>query len=502
MLCGIYFLHYLCKKICLSMKQKNVLAQKLTQTQQISALQLALAQMIELPIMQFAERIECEMMDNEALEEDDKNKELKTEEKVDNDLDGSDDLDLAIGDYRTEDDIPEYLQDRAEYSREERDFVVAASHSLYDDLKEQIGEQDLTPHEAQLIEYLIGSLDNNGFLNKDLEALCDELAIYHNIYTDEKELGRVLSILHTFEPRGIGARDLRECLLIQLSHPDYHSPWQNQSIVVSKKYFKQFMSKRWDLIAEGMSLDEDEAAHIKQELTRLNPAPGRALNDDEVQGATAVIPDFFVMVSDDGSIDIQINHGDIPELCVSQSFQDIIKKYNADGKNLSRAEKDGYIYAKQKVEAAQNFITLIERRQHTLMSVMQCIVELQRPFFIEEDEVLLTPLTLKEVAERLGLDISTVSRVTSSKYVQTRYGLYPLKYFFSAGFVSVDGEELTARKVKTALAEIIDAEDKNFPLGDEIIAQMLKEKGLPVARRTVGKYREQMGIPTARLRKQ
>ena len=208
------------------------------------------------------------------------------------------------------------------------------------------------------------------------------------------------------------------------------------------------------------------------------------------------------MVSDDGSIDIQVNHGDVPELCVSQSFQDIIKKYNADGKNLSRAEKDGYIYAKQKVEAAQNFITLIERRQHTLMSVMQCIVELQRPFFIEEDEVLLTPLTLKEVAERLGLDISTVSRVTSSKYVQTRYGLYPLKYFFSAGFVSADGEELTARKVKTALAEIIDAEDKNFPLGDEIIAQMLKEKGLPVARRTVGKYREQMGIPTARLRKQ
>jgi RNA polymerase sigma-54 factor len=331
--------------------------------------------------------------------------------------------------------------------------------------------------------------------------LCDELAIYHNIYTDQSELARLLTILHTFEPRGIGARDLQECLLIQLTHPDYHSPWQEQSIQVVEKYFKQFMAKRWDQIAERMQLSEDEAKHIQQELTHLNPSPGRALDDDDMQSAAAVTPDFFVMASDDGDIDIQLNHGDVPQLRVSRSFQDIVRNYSAGNKNTSRQEKEGYIYARQKVESAQNFINLIERRQQTLLAVMHCIVELQRPFFLDEDENLLRPLTMKEVAERTGMDKSTASRVVGGKYVQTRYGLYPLKFFFSTGFVSAEGEELSARQIKATLTEIIDAEDKAAPLGDEILAQMLKERGLPVARRTVSKYREQLGIPVARLRK-
>ena len=484
------------------MKQKNILTQTQTQTQQLSAMQLALAQMVELPLAQFAERIECEMMDNAALEENYQNDEDKAPEKEDDDWGYGDDLDLAIGDYRSDDDIPTYLQDRAEYGREEREYVMVATHSLYDDLKEQIGEQDLTPHETQLLEYLIGSLDDGGFLRKDLESLCDELAIYHNIYTDQSELARLLTILHTFEPRGIGARDLQECLLIQLTHPDYHSPWQEQSIQVIEKYFKQFMAKRWDIIAERMLLSEDEAKHIQQELTHLNPSPGRALDDDDMQSAAAVTPDFFVMVTDDGDIDIQLNQGDVPQLRVSRSFQDIVHSYSAGGREVSRQEKEGYIYAKQKVESAQNFINLIERRQQTLLAVMRSIVELQRPFFLDEDENLLRPLTVKEVAERTGMDKSTASRVVGGKYVQTRYGLYPLKYFFSTGFVSAEGEELSTRQIKSTLTEIIDAEDKAAPLGDEILAQMLKERGLPVARRTVSKYREQLGIPVARLRKE
>jgi RNA polymerase sigma-54 factor len=484
------------------MKQRNILTQTQTQTQQLSAMQLALAQMVELPLAQYAERIECEMMDNAALEENDRNEGDRVPEKEDDDWGYGDDLDLAIGDYRSDDDIPSYLQDRAEYGREEREYVMVASHSLYDDLKEQIGEQDLTPHETQLLEYLIGSLDDGGFLRKDLEALCDELAIYHNIYTDQGELARMLSILHTFEPRGIGARDLQECLLIQLTHPDYHSSWQEQSVQVVEKYFKQFMAKRWDIIAERMQLSEDETRHIQQELTRLNPSPGRALDDDDMQSAVAVIPDFFVLVGDDGSIDVQLNQGDVPQLRVSRSFQDIVYNYFANDREVSRQEKEGYIYAKQKVESAQNFINLIERRQQTLLAVMHCIIELQRPFFLDEDENLLRPLTIKEVAERAGMDKSTASRVVGGKYVQTRYGLYPLKYFFSSGFVSAEGEEVSTRQIKSALVEIIDAEDKVAPLGDEELALALKDKGFPVARRTVSKYREQLGIPVARLRKQ
>lgn len=261
------------------------------------------------------------------------------------------------------------------------------------------------------------------------------------------------------------------------------------------------MAKRWDQIAERMQLSEDEAKHIQQELTHLNPSPGRALDDDDMQSAAAVTPDFFVMASDDGDIDIQLNHGDVPQLRVSRSFQDIVRNYSAGNKNTSRQEKEGYIYARQKVESAQNFINLIERRQQTLLAVMHSIVELQRPFFLDEDENLLRPLTIKEVAERTGMDKSTASRVVGGKYVQTRYGLYPLKFFFSTGFVSAEGEELSARQIKATLTEIIDAEDKAAPLGDEILAQMLKERGLPVARRTVSKYREQLGIPVARLRK-
>jgi len=488
------------------MKQKSILTQSLSQTQQLSKMQLELAKMVELPLAQLAQRIEVEMLDNEALEEDDADAEnvmANDGEEQGYDEWGKDsNLDIEMGDYRSYDDIPSYLQEKAERRGNEREYVLAATHSFYDDLEEQIGEHNLSAHEEQLIEYLIGSLDERGFLNKDMAQLCDELAIYHNIYTDEQELERMLALLQTFEPKGIGARSLQECLHIQLSHPEHRSPWKRECLTVVDKYFKYFLAKKWDTIAQQMGLNEEQMKHIQQELTRLNPSPGRALNDEDTQAAPTILPDFYIETTPDGCVSVQLNYGGIPKLRVSRSFQDTISEYAANKRDLSRQQKDDMTYIRNKMEDAQFFINIVERRHKTMMKVMQSIVSLQHDFFDEDDESLLRPMTLKDVAESTGLDISTISRTVNSKYAQTKYGVYPLKFFFSIGFTSADGEELSARQIKVALQEIVDSEDKHNPMDDETIAEMLKERGYPIARRTVGKYRKQLNIPTSRFRKE
>ncbi len=488
------------------MAQKLVQTQTEKQQQTLLPLQLALVKLLELPLADLEERVQNEMLENAALEESDGAEEAENAiaETDDNaDLSGEETAtDVELADYLSSDDVPAYLQARAEAADTRYESTQAGSTSFYESLQQQIGEHNLSEQERTLMDYLIGSLDGDGFLRKDLYTLADELAVYHNVETSAEELERLLAILQTFEPRGIGARDLQECLRLQLNDPDNRSPWRKRALEVVERCFKDFVGKRWDNIMTRLKMEPEEFEHVIHELTHLNPVPGRALNESEADNAPTVVPDFFVSVGEDGTVFVSLNNGDVPELRVSRAFRDTITEYAAAADHLNREQRETYHYARQKVEAAQTFISLLMRRQETLLKVMQTIVELQRPFFDDDDEQLLRPMVLKDIATRIGMNVSTVSRVTGSKYVQTAFGVYPLKFFFSSQFTSEGGEDLSTRRVKAALREAIDAEDKQSPLADEALTALLKEKGLPVARRTVTKYRVQMGIPVARFRKE
>ncbi len=518
------------------MAQRFEQTQEIAQTQQLASLQVAVAKLVELPVTELATRVRDELLDNAALEEkgdDDDYPDSTDEHDHDNDHTDEQDEDSdegredaeareeaeqenayednedygtendAMGDYLSTDDVPDYLMQRADEERDRKEAQYTGASSFYDELHAQIGEHDLSDHEREVMDYLIGSLDDDGFLRKDLDALADELAIYHNVQTSRSELEHLLSVLQTFEPRGIGARSLQECLRLQLTDPDRRTPYTDLALKVVDRCFKDFTALRWESIARRLHLDDETLAHVRHELVHLNPMPGRALADTTTATAPTVVPDFYVAVTPDGEVRVAINKGDVPELCVSPSFKESLRQYGGiNRKALSREQRDAYTYARQKVDSALSFINLLTRRKQTLRAVMEAIVSCQHAFFVDDDdEQQLVPLTLKEVAAKAHVDISTVSRVTNSKYVQTAYGTYPLRFFFSSQFTTSEGDELSARKVRTALRELIDGEDKRRPLSDEALADRLKAEGYLVARRTVAKYRDMLGIPTARLRK-
>ena len=497
------------------MAQKIIQTQTTAQVQQLSLAQVALSQMVELPLAQFAERVQNEMIDNEALEEADNERDAALDAADpsadssnggdDEGMDGGDasEISVALGDYSSEDEVPDYLRERAERAETGGEFVVADQGSFYEELQRQIGEHNLTDHESEVMDYLIGSLDSDGFLRKDALTIADELAIYHNIYTDAAEVDRLLALLQTFEPRGIGARSLQECLRLQLTDPDNHSPWRKDALAVIDTCYQEFAANHWDEVVRRMGFDDKQASHVRHELLHLNPAPGRAFGESSMESAPTVTPDFFVQIGPDGTATATLNWGDVPPLRVSQAFMDSIQQYAKHSGTLTREQQEAYVYAQGKVKAAQGFLLLINRRRQTLMAVMQGILDIQRAFFEgDDDEGLLRPMALKDVAARAGVDISTVSRTVTAKYVQTLYGVYPLKHFFSGQFTSADGEEVSARQVKAALTEIISQEDKQKPLSDEALVKVLQARGLQVARRTVAKYRDALHIPVARYRRQ
>ena len=497
------------------MAQKIIQTQTTAQVQQLSLAQVALSQMVELPLAQFAERVQNEMIDNEALEEADNERdaaldaaEPSADSANDGDSEGMDggdasEISVALGDYSSEDEVPDYLRERAERAETGSEFVVADQGSFYEELQRQIGEHNLTDHESEVMDYLIGSLDSDGFLRKDALTIADELAIYHNIYTDAAEVDRLLALLQTFEPRGIGARSLQECLRLQLTDPDNHSPWRKDALAVIDTCYQEFAANHWDEVVRRMNFNDEQASHVRHELLHLNPAPGRAFGESSMESAPTVTPDFFVQIGPDGTATATLNWGDVPPLRVSQAFMDSIQQYANHSGTLTREQQEAYVYAQGKVKAAQGFLLLINRRRQTLMAVMQGILDIQRAFFEgDDDEALLRAMALKDVAARAGVDISTVSRTVTAKYVQTLYGVYPLKHFFSGQFTSADGEEVSARQVKAALTEIISQEDKQSPLSDEALVKALQARGLQVARRTVAKYRDALHIPVARYRRQ
>lgn len=488
--------------------------QTLKQTQTFSQQQLLQAQLVELPVAQLVERVRAEMDDNPALEiatgEDPAD--WKAEETADDTISEEDfatqhereerqsALDDALaGIGRDDEELPVYHG--GQNSQEEREeMVYGETTSFYDLLKEQMGEIELTPREADIMEYLIGSLDDDGLLRKSTDSICDELAIYHNVDVTHAEIEQVLRKLQDFDPAGIGARSLQECLLLQI-HRREDSRLRELMEKVISQYFEEFTRKHWDKIQQALGLSDIQADALMAELRKLNPKPGASLGESVGRSMQQITPDFIVDTQDDGTVTFHLNNGEVPELYVSQSFADTLKEYQNNRDNMSRQMKEALLYTKKKVDAAQGFIEAIRVRRHTLTETMKAIIQIQHRFFEDGDEASLRPMILKDVAERTGLDLSTISRVSNSKYAQTRWGMFPLRYFFSDSYVTESGEELSTRQIKVALRDIVEGEDKKRPLSDDDIKMELTRQGFPIARRTVAKYREQLGIPIARLRK-
>ena len=499
------------------MGNNQVQEQRLTQEQRlaqsITQQQLLHAQLVELPITQLVERVNAEMDDNPAIEVAGPGDEYadfpENSENTEN-ADSSDyedeerqsALDEALESLgRDDEELPVYYGgERQQDEGNAEQGVMAQSDSFYDQLLEQMTMARLTERERYIMEYLIGSLDDDGLLRKSLSQLSDELAIYHNLDASSSEIEHVLLQLQQFDPAGIGARSLQECLLLQI---DRREPSRLKELMQKaiEQYFDLFTKKHWKQLRSVLRITELQAEALIRELRKLNPKPGTSMGDTMGHSTQQITPDFIVDTHDDGNVTFVLNHSDVPELTVSQSFVDTLREYQADKEHMSRQMKEALLYTKTKVDAAQNFIAAIRQRQHTLTITMQAIIQWQHRFFEEGDEALLRPMILKDIAERTGLDLSTISRVSNSKYAQTRWGTFPLRFFFSDGLKTAEGEELSTREIKAVIRDIIQHEDKQKPLSDEIIQRMLGEQGFPIARRTVSKYREQMGIPIARLRR-
>ena len=499
--------------------------QKLQQLQRLSAQQMLQVKMLEMPLNELEDNINAELDDNPALETENPDDALMGEGNEDrsalDDSDNSnddefgddayeaqsekeerkDELDQALESIGKDDQMPDYNTDR--YNTQNADYeemVYGDTTSFYDKLKEQMDMQILTDKEKQIMEYLIGSLDEDGLLRKDLDSICDELIIYHNIDVSEKEIEHVLHKLQSFDPAGVGGRSLQECLLLQVKRLP-KGVLRKTMEEVFEDYFDEFTKKHWDKIKSGLKLNETQLETLKDEIRKLNPKPGASLGETDGRNMQQINPDFIVDTADDGTITFTLNRGNMPELTVSPSFTDMIETYKKHKDQMSRKDKEALLYAKEKVDKAQGFIEAIKQRRHTLIITMKAIIDIQRQFFLDGDEADLKPMILKDVAERTKLDISTISRVRIEKYVQTKWGIFPLKFFFTDSYTTEDGEELSTRKIKIALQHLIENEDKKKPLSDDAISKVMKEKGFPIARRTVAKYREQLGIPVARLRK-
>lgn len=498
------------------MTQGQVQVQKteqlLRQTQVVSQQQMLQAAITELPIHQLVERVKAEMDDNPALESNPEDTGYSAPEEVgtadeDEDFDSLSEreerqsaLDDALNYMVIDDDeLPVYTPSQQSNDSEHEDRVYGTSVTFIDILKEQMGETIMTDRQRHIMEYLIGSLDDDGFLRKSSDNIADELAIYHNIDISVEEIEDIVKILHSFDPAGVGARDLRECMLIQIGRREQSvlTKWMHKAIHDGYDFF---IRKQWLQLAKLLDIGEEDTKVVVDELRRLNPKPGMSVGETEGKSIYTITPDFIVDTADDGTITFYLNGGDIPDLYVSESFLEMMRNYK-EGSQMSRQMKEALLYTKRKVEAAQGFIEAIRTRKRTLTITMRAIIQWQKKFFEDGDEASLKPMRLRDIAEKTGLDISTISRVNNSKYAQTRWGTFPLKFFFSEGITTAEGGELATRQIKVALKDIIAAEDKSRPKSDLQLVKDLNEMGYPIARRTVAKYREQLGIPVARLRK-
>ena len=465
-------------------KQIQKQTQQQKAKQRLTPQQVLVGQMIEKPIDQLTEFLNQQMHENPALEESgDSSWETEPTPSVAEMAPAVDEHSYNDDDY-----LPVYTTGK---TMEPSDMM-----SFYDKLKEQMMELELDERQRFIMEYLIGTLDSDGLLRKSLDAISDEMAIYHNFEATTEEIGEVLRCLQTFDPPGVGASDLRECLLLQVERKKDLRMREVLTKIIGN-YFDDLLKNHWEKLQHVLHLTDEEKVAARQEIRKLNPRPGSALGEVMGFNIHQITPDFIVETNDDGRVVFTLNRGHMPALEVSQSYIESLDSM----KNLSKREKEAIPTLRRDIDKAKGLIDAIQQRQETLKKTMAAIIRRQERFFIDGDEADLRPMTLKDVASDTGLDISTISRVTNEKYAETHWGIFRLRFFFTDK-IDIDGEEVSTRKLKILLQEIIDKEDKNHPLTDMQIEQEMKQKGFPIARRTIVKYREQLGIPKSTLRRQ
>jgi len=484
---------------------KQKLQQKLLQ--KLSPQQIQMIKLLEVPTLQIEQRIKKELEENPALEEGNEEEEIPDEnsineefEEEDNDKDQEE---FSLDDYIEEDEIPDYRLQANNYSRDDEkraEIPFSAGSSFHENLESQFGLRDLTDKQKILGEYIIGNIDEDGYLRRELSSIIDDLAFLQNVTATEEELEEVLKIIQDLEPAGVGARSLKESLLLQLEKKDRSQKSINLAYSVLDQHFDEFSKRHYDKIIAKMGLSQEDLKAAVDEILKLNPKPGGIYSDPFSKVSQPIIPDFILEHSEEG-FDLHLNSRNLPELRLSSAYSKMLQAYSKD-KNTKKEMKDTILFVKQKIESAKWFIDAIKQRQNTLLLTMNAILEYQKEYFIDGDETKLRPMILKDVAEMTGLDISTVSRVANSKYIQTHFGILPLKFFFSEGLQTDTGEEVSTREIKRILQDCIDNEEKRRPLTDERLTEILQEKGYQIARRTVAKYREQLNIPVARLRKE
>jgi RNA polymerase sigma-54 factor len=494
--------------------------QRLTQTQRqelkLSPQQIQLMKLLQLPLIELEQRIKEEIEANPALEEDaredyDDNEPIADEniddgendDYNDDEVNFSKDDEFDINDYLPEEDRDDYSYKLQANNYSDDDDLYEApivnEETFQDYLNQQLAYRNLTEKQLAIGEYIIGNLDDNGYLNRPVPNIADDLLFTMNISATEEEVLEVLEVVQELDPPGIAARNLQECLLIQLKRLQEENPFMdlNLSLTIVKDFFEEFTKKHYDKIAKKLEVSNRELKAALDEILKLNPKPADA-SSTGTKNIHYITPDFFVFVRD-GKVELSLDGRNTPELHISKSYLKMLEEFS--GSKGSRSMQEAAQFVRQKIDAAKWFIDAINQRQNTLFVTMKAITELQEEYFLTGDETKLKPMILKDVADKVGLDISTISRVANSKYVQTPYGTFLLKYFFSEGITNEDGEEVSTREIKKILKDAVESEDKSNPMTDEQLMQVLKEKGYPIARRTVAKYREQLGIPVGRMRK-
>lgn len=488
---------------------KQGLSQKLLQ--KLSPQQIQLMKLLQVPTAQLEQRIKEELEVNPALDEGNEEEEEKIEETTEEkepeeeeeekieETGENEELDLE--DYYDEDDIADYKLKDNNYPDpdEQRTIPIALEKSFHEFLEGQLGLLTLEEEEYQIAEQIVGSIDDDGYMRRELEAVVDDLAFAQNVIVTTDQVEAVLLKIQEFDPAGVGARDLQECLLIQLKKLDSQEVAVKNAKIVLTKYFEHFTKKHYERLQRSLNIDESQLKEAIDEILKLNPKPGSGYSTS-TKTQQYVTPDYFI-VNNDGELGLTLNSRNAPELRISRNFKEMLLSYK-ESKEKNKEQKEAVMFIKQKIDSAKWFIDAIMQRQNTLLGVMETLMEYQYEFFISGDETKLKPMILKDIAEKIGLDISTISRVANSKYVQTEFGTFPLKSFFSESLQTDSGEEVSTREVKKILSNIMEEEDKKKPHSDQKLMTMLNDKGYNIARRTVAKYREQLNIPVARLRKE
>lgn len=476
-------------------------------SQKLSPQQIQLMKMIQLPTQAFEQRIEQELEENPALEagkeeQDNYDDEFDNTQQEDNYEDGTEviETDINIDEYLSDDETPSYKLSANNYSAddEDKDIPYSGGTSFNQYLLQQLNTYRFTDEEEQIAYFLVGSIDESGYIRREIQDIVDDLAFTQNVYTTEQKVEKVLSIVQELDPAGVAARDLQECLLIQLNRKDLTEA-VSLAISIITDAFDIFAKKHYSRLIQKYEITEDQLRNVIQEIESLNPKPGGTYSGNN-RIVEHVVPDFAIKIID-GELELTLNGRNAPELHISRNYTEMLKGYK-ESTDKSKSQKDAVMFIKQKLDAAKWFIDAIKQRQQTLFVTMSSIMEFQKEYFLTGDERNLKPMILKDIAEKINMDISTVSRVANSKYVDTPYGTKLIKEYFSEAMTNSDGEEVSTREIKKILEMIISSENKRKPHTDEKLAKLLLEKGYPIARRTVAKYREQLDLPVARLRKE